>query len=67
MDPTQHRRFLDYQEMHAYFGKKTRKLSMAEFATADEEFRALDAKGEAKRDDEEEARFAELAALLLRD
>lgn len=53
--------------MHAYFGKKTRKLSMAEFAAADEEFRALDAKGETKRDDEEEARFLELEALLLRD
>lgn len=66
MDPAQHRRFLDYQEMHAYFGKKTRKLALAEFVTADAEFRVLDAKGEA-RDDEEEARWTELAALLLRD
>lgn len=67
MDPTQHRRFLDYQEMHAYFGKKTRKLSMADFAAAEDELRALAAKGENGRDDEEEARFVELEALLLRD
>lgn len=53
--------------MHAYFGKKTRKLSMADFAAAEDELRALAAKGENGRDDEEEARFVELEALLLRD
>lgn len=66
MDPKQHRRFLDYREMHGYFGKNTKMLDAATFAAADDEHRALAAKGEA-RDDEEEARFAELAAVLLRD
>jgi hypothetical protein len=57
---------LDYRDMHAYFGRQTKKLDAAEFAAADDEHRALAAKGEA-RDDEEEARFAELSTLLLRD
>ncbi len=68
MDPGQHKRFLDYRDRHAYFGKETRRppLSMEEFASADAEQRALEAKGDA-RDDDEEARFVELCKLLLRD
>lgn len=41
-------------------------LSYGEFLTAETEQRALDAKGEA-RDDEEEARFVELTKRLLLD
>ncbi|CAN5546637.1 hypothetical protein BH09MYX1_BH09MYX1_62420 [soil metagenome] len=66
MDRIQHRRFLDYRETLGYFGKQTKALNQTEFSAADDEYRALTAKGEA-RDDEEEARLAELAALLLRD
>jgi hypothetical protein len=67
MDPATHKRFLDYRERHTYFGKRQKLLSMAEFAPLDEEHRALHAKGEEARDDEEEERFAELSRLLLRD
>ena len=67
MDPAQHKRYLDYRDRFGYFGRKgTSMLSMDAFAAADAEHRALAAKGES-RDDDEEARFAELAALLLRD
>jgi hypothetical protein len=66
MDPAVHRRYLDYRDRFAYFGKKRTMLTMAEFAHADAEHRALGVKGEA-RDDEEEARYAELTVLLLRD
>jgi hypothetical protein len=67
MDPATHKRFLDYRERHKYFGKRQKLLSMPEFETLDKEHRALDAKGEDGRDDEEEQRHAELSRLLLRD
>ncbi len=66
MDPTTHKRFLDYRERHAYFGASHKQLSADEFTAADAEQRALDEKGDA-RSDEEEVRFAELSALLFRD
>jgi len=67
MDRETHKRFLDYRERFVYFGDKTKpQLGRDEFADADAEQRALEAKGEA-RDDEEEARFVELSKLLLRD
>jgi hypothetical protein len=67
MDPATHKRFLDYRERHKYFGKRLQLLSMAEFGPLDQEQRALHAKGEEGRDDEEEQRYAELSRLLLRD
>jgi len=67
MDAETHKRFLDYRERHTYFGKSVPLLSMAEFETADREQRALAAKGEEARDDEEEARFSELSRVLFRD
>ncbi len=66
MDRATHQRFLDYRERHEYFGGKRRILSNIEFVAADAEHSALEAKGEA-RDDEEEVRFADLAELLFRD
>jgi hypothetical protein len=68
MDPTVHKRFLDYRERYLYFAKgvKLPELKAAEFTAADAEHRSLEAKGDA-RDDEEEARFLELAKLLFRD
>ena len=66
MDQATHARYLDYRERHGYFGKLKPILGKAEFEAADREQRELEAKGEA-RDDEEEARFAELSALLFRD
>jgi len=66
MDPRTHKRFLDYRERATYFGKTGKTVDAETFATLDAELEALEAKGEA-RDDEEEARFAELARLLLRD
>jgi len=67
MDPATHKRFLDYRERHKYFGKRLQLLSMAEFEAADKEHRALDAKGEGGRDDEEEQRWQELSRLLCVD
>jgi hypothetical protein len=67
LDPQTHKRFLDYRDRHKYFGKRLQLLSMAEFEAADREQRALDAKGEEARDDEEQARYAELTRILLRD
>ncbi len=66
MDQETHKRYLDYRERHVYFGKKKPLLTAAEFTSADAEARLLEAKGEA-REDEEEARLAELLALLFRD
>lgn len=40
---------------------------MKDFILFDDEHRALDAKGEDHRTDDEEARFAELSKVLLRD
>ena len=63
MNPTVHKRYLDYRERHVYFGRKKPMVSAAEFEALDVEYRALRAKGE-ERDDEEEARFAEVAFSL---
>jgi hypothetical protein len=65
VDPETHKRYLDYRERHAYFGRQTAILAMAEFAALDREHRELSAN--VRRDDEEEARLEELAHLLLRD
>lgn len=67
MDPATHKRYLDYRDRHGYFGRSTKLLSMSEFEPLDVEYRALDAKGERGRDDEEQARFEELGRILLRD
>ena len=67
MDPIVHKRFLDYREKHIYFGGKSAMLNAADFEAADAEHRLLDAMGEGGRDDEEEARFAELAKILYHD
>lgn len=69
MDPATHKRFLDYNERHEYFGAGLHlpKLSAQDFARYDAEHRALVQKGEGVRDDEEEARLGVLAKLLLRD
>lgn len=66
MDPETHKRFLDYRERHAYFGGTKPMLTREQFVAADAEQRELDAKGD-DRDDEEEARWAELSTLLFRD
>jgi hypothetical protein len=66
VDPTLHKRFLRYRELYTHFGQGERPLDADEFARADAEQRALEARGDA-RTDEEDARFAELTALLLRD
>ncbi|MGH7284934.1 MAG: hypothetical protein ACRELY_25690 [Polyangiaceae bacterium] len=66
MDRDTHQRFLDYRERHEYFGGKSALLGREDFLRADLELNELEAKGEA-RDDEEEARFVELAKLLFRD
>lgn len=66
MDRETHQRFLDYRERHSYFGKKTTLLGNAEFVALDAEYNALEDKGD-KRDDEEEARYVELAKVLFRD
>lgn len=66
MDPETHKRFLEYRDRHSYFGAASALLTREQFLAADAEQRALEAKGE-RRDDEEEARWAELSALLFRD
>jgi hypothetical protein len=65
MDRETHARFLEYRDRHTYFGKGAA-LDMAAFAKADLELRELERKA-ASRDDEEEARYADLVALLLLD
>ena len=66
MDHATHKRYLDYRERHHYFGAATPLLTREQFIAADTELRALDAKGDA-RDDDEEARYEELAKVLFRD
>jgi hypothetical protein len=66
VDQATHQRFLEYRERHAYFAGVGPLLTREEFLAADAEQRALEAKGDA-RDDEEEARWAELSKLLFRD
>jgi hypothetical protein len=67
MDPRAHQRFLDYRERFAYLAKAAGPgLTVERFAAADAEQRRLEAKGDA-RDDEEDARLVELNRLLLCD
>jgi hypothetical protein len=66
VDPETHKRFLEYHDRHGYFGGATPVLTREQFLAADSEQRELEAKGDA-RDDEEEARWAELSKLLFRD
>ncbi|MBX3193238.1 MAG: hypothetical protein KF819_40010 [Labilithrix sp.] len=66
MDPEVHQRYLDYRDRHGYFGRSGKLLGAAEFVALDAEHAELDAKGE-RRDDEEEARFAEVSKILFRD
>ena len=66
MDEATHKRFLEYRERHVYFGAKKKLLGPDDFVAFDAEQRSLAAIGDA-RDDEEEARFAELSAILFRD
>jgi hypothetical protein len=66
MNPQVHKRYLDYRELFVYFGRKITILSAEEFAPADAEYKALEAKGK-KRSEEEDAHFRELAHLLFRD
>jgi hypothetical protein len=67
MDPSVHKRFLDYRERFTYFGRAgVIILTADQFVAADSDYRALEAKGDA-RDDEEELRFVELAKMLFRD
>jgi hypothetical protein len=68
MDPATHKRYLEYRERYGYFGKerKAPQLDPDAFAAADAEHRSLEARA-GELDDEEEARFVELARLLFRD
>jgi hypothetical protein len=66
VDPETHKRFLAYRDKHGYFGATTPLLGREAFLAADKEHLELDAKGE-RRDDDEEARYEELAKLLFRD
>ena len=66
MEKTVHKRYLEYRDLHVYFGGKKPIMAAPDFTAADAEYGELFAKGEA-RDDEEEARLAELATLLHRD
>jgi hypothetical protein len=66
-DRQAHKRYLEYRERHAYFGKSEKLLTLAEYLPAEAELVELEAKGEDGRDDEEEVRFAELARVLFRD
>lgn len=63
-DPAQHKRFLDYRDLHQYFGSKKPPLVWEAFQALDNEYRSLATR---ERDDEEEARFDELATLLHRN
>jgi hypothetical protein len=67
LDPETHKRYLDYRDRHEYFGATTPILTREQFLPVDAEQRTLEAKGEDGRDDEEEARYAELSTLLFRD
>lgn len=66
MDRALHKRYLDYRETFVYFGRGGMvMMSAAEFTSADEELRLLDATGQ-KRTPEEEQRKTELDAVLFR-
>jgi hypothetical protein len=66
VDPETHKRFLAYRDKHGYFGGTSPILGRDAFLAADKEQRELEAKGD-RRDDDEEARWAELSKLLFRD
>ena len=66
-DPQAHKRYLEYRDRHSYFGKTEKLLTLAEYTPLEKELAELESKGEDGRDDEEEARFAELARVLFRD
>ncbi len=66
MEKDVHKRYLEYRDLHVYFGGKKPLLSAADFTAADAEYGVLRDKGEG-REDEEEARLKELATLLHRD
>lgn len=67
MDPATHKRFLDYRERHGYFGRHVPALDMTRFVEADREHRALAAKPEGARSEQEQTRLEELAHVLLVD
>jgi hypothetical protein len=69
IDPKTHRRFLDYRERHAYFGRDDLKkpLTMQEFAAFDAEYAALVARPRAELGQAGSERLAELMRVLLRD
>jgi hypothetical protein len=64
MDRDLHKRYLDYRETFIYFGRKMVRMSAEEFARAEEELEALDAKRE--RDEREELRKTELEQILFK-
>jgi hypothetical protein len=66
MDRTLHKRYLDYRERHVYFGRMLPLLGAADFTALEAEAADLAGKG-ADRDDEEEARYAEVLRVLLKD
>ena len=66
VDPQTHKRYLDYRGRFEYFGRQKVILSATDFSAYDAEARTLQAKGDA-RDDEDEARLVELRAVLLLD
>ena len=66
MDQATHKRYLDYRDRYAYFGRRMKQLSMPEFEEAEKEITALAALGN-ERDDEQEERFLELEKILFRD
>jgi hypothetical protein len=63
MNPSVHKRYLDYRDRHVYFGRKKPMMSATDFEPLDGEYQTLLQAGEA-RDDEEDARFAEVCSLL---
>jgi len=65
MDRALHKRYLDYRDAFEYFGRNMTRLTAEQFARAEEELRALDAKS-TRRDADEEARWKELERILFR-
>ena len=66
-DPQAHKRYLEYRDRHSYFGRAEKILKLADYVPLEKELADLEAKGEELRDDEEEARYTELARMLFRD
>jgi hypothetical protein len=67
MDQATHKRYLDYRDRFAYFGRKMTQLTMAEYEAAEKELSELEARGDEARDDEEEARYHELLKIMFKD